>query len=171
MTAHTKIADPLPGRGGAIQLVHYFPTRDGWASELVEGKYVSATRSTIRISRGGETVELDREKWAVCMFEPPVESAAVDPTLSDAPADTLPAVTCSAVRTRFIDDPEVRDIRPVGSAGKQRAGTRRCAQCGAEVTVTQRLVEGVPTTAWLYEEHTVHDQAVIRQEEADIVAE
>jgi hypothetical protein len=173
MTAHThmKIADPLPGRGGAIQLVHYFPTRDGWASELVEGKYLSATTSTIKIRRGGETVELDRDKWAVCMSDAPVEAPSADPAPALAPAEAVAAVTCSAVRTRFIDDPAVRDIRPVGSHGKQRAGTRKCAQCGAEVTVTQRLVGGVPATAWLYEEHTVRDQEAVRQEEADIAAE
>lgn len=161
MTAHMKIADPLPGRGGAIQLVHYFPTREGWASEVVEGKYLSATRSTIRIRRGEQTVELDRGKWAVCMADPPVEAPA-EPAPQSRAEDVTDAVTpapvCAAIRTRFVDDPEVRDIRPVGSHGKQRAGTRKCAQCGAEVTVTQRLTGGAPATAWLYEEHTIPDE-------------
>ncbi|QNE37908.1 hypothetical protein F1C12_21735 (plasmid) [Leifsonia shinshuensis] len=156
MTGHTKIADPLPGRGGAIQLVRYFPTRDGWASEIIEGKYLSATRSTIKIRGDDQTVELDREKWAVCMADPSWEAA--------------PAPVCAAIRTFAVDDPEVRDIRPVGSGGKQQAGTRECSQCGAEVTVTQRLNRGVPTSAWLYEEHTVPEPGAAAEEATSDVA-
>ncbi|MDN4599272.1 hypothetical protein ACF1AJ_19320 [Leifsonia sp. NPDC014704] len=159
MTAHTKIAEPLPGRGGAIQLVHYFPTRDGWSSEIVEGKYLSATTSTIRIRRDDKTVDLDRRQWAVCISDPPIEAAPAGDapkSTAETTADPLaPAPSCPAVRTRFVDDPDVEDIRPVGSHGKQRAGTRRCGQCGAVVTVTQRLAGGEPASAWLYEAHTV----------------
>ncbi|MBO1741035.1 hypothetical protein [Leifsonia sp. TF02-11] len=159
MTGHTKIADPLPKRGGAIQLVHYFPTRDGWSSEIVQGKYLSATTSTIRIRRDDRTVELDRGQWAVCIAEPSPEPEPAEDAPQSAPDPVsdpdAPPPSCPAVRTRFVDDPDVVDIRPVGSHGSQRAGTRKCGQCGAVVTVTQRLAGGEPASAWLYEAHTV----------------
>lgn len=150
MTGHTRVADPLPGRGNPIQLVRYVPTREGWGAELVEGRYVSSTRRTIQIQKGGVVVDLDREQWAVCL-DPNTPTEPVPPAQAER--------WCTAKRTRLADDPAVTEIRPIGTAGAQREGRRLCTRCGANARVTQRLLDGAPAASWSYEQHTIPSPA------------
>jgi hypothetical protein len=163
MTAHLKVAEPLPSRGGSIQLVRYSPSRDGWTHELIAGTYISATKTTLTIRRDGETMQLDRSHWAVCLEDAPVVEVAPEPsapptdleqTSFETETDST-AQQCTAVRTRFTEDPAVVDVRVAEPHRTQRTGRRVCSRCGADVKVTQRLERGEPAASWFYERHAV----------------
>ncbi|MFK3672483.1 hypothetical protein ACI2IX_20130 [Leifsonia aquatica] len=134
----------LPKRGEPIELVRYFLAGDHWASEIITGRFISATASLIRVDQEQELRTLERSQWKVC-----IGASAAAPRRAPEPEPRL----CAAVRTQTKDDPLVEDVRVVDRRGRRREGTRICNACGARVKVSQMMRGGQAASAWRYAPH------------------
>ncbi|MFJ3395332.1 hypothetical protein [Leifsonia aquatica] len=46
--------------------MRWFPSGEGWDHELIEARYLSSTRATLRVELAGEMREFDRAVWSAC---------------------------------------------------------------------------------------------------------
>ena len=50
-------------KGSTISVVRWTHTRDGWASETVDGEYMGRSETVVRLRVAGKVCEFDRSEW------------------------------------------------------------------------------------------------------------